>query len=91
MLLGDAIFWAFGLFAVGVIGFFIMAATMIFSALGSLLRMFVGDRGAGGRAARNRAANCTHTTCGHVNPPGARFCGRCGAPIRSDQNWDSYG
>jgi len=26
---------------------------------------------------------CPHVGCGHVNRPGARFCGLCGAPLRT--------
>lgn len=33
------------------------------------------------RTASGASATCE--SCGHLNPPGARFCARCGNPIAS--------
>jgi hypothetical protein len=62
--------------------------------LGFLLRLVTG----GGRGSRSnlacdpaRGAICSHRSCGHVNPSGARYCGRCGRPLNRHEDVDAYG
>lgn len=46
------------------------------------------DGGAGEGAA---PLVCRNKDCRHGNPPGARFCGRCGRPLRLSRGADWYG
>lgn len=34
---------------------------------------------------------CRNKDCRHGNPPGARFCGRCGRPLRSSRGAEWHG
>ncbi len=48
-----------------------------------------GQRGAGQRAEPRKY--CTHPGCGHLNPPAARFCARCGRSLSGATETNDYG
>jgi hypothetical protein len=86
-----------GLLMLGIVGFLIMVVTMIFSAIGSAFRALIGrpERSAEGderpRPVVAVGIVCERPGCGHVNPPRARFCARCGRRLVRAGELDEYG
>ena len=58
--------------------------------LGFLLRLVTGA-GRGKSYEKKHVFVCAHRGCGHVNPSGARYCGRCGRPLNRHEDVDAYG
>lgn len=92
----NVVFVVIGTMLVGVVGFVVMVFALLWSAFDALRR----GLGFGSRARRVRRLErdefayvhvaCGHADCRHVNPPGARFCARCGRALRRP-DVDDYG
>jgi hypothetical protein len=92
---GDWFIVFLALFAVGLIGFFVMAVVLVLRVLRAAGRALFGP--AHGSAVRppplpgaDRQV-CPHERCGHVNRGMSRFCARCGRPLRRPADIDAYG
>jgi hypothetical protein len=104
MLLGDGFVAISLLVLAGIIGFFVMSVALVLRLGGFVLRTLFGSvedaaphrAMSGPRSSRalqrapRGAVLCPHRRCGHLNPSGARFCGRCGRPLSSDHDMDAY-
>lgn len=78
---GIVIVWVVGVLLIGFAGFFIV----LLAALGRLLRgawrAATWPFSCGRHASPNlppTPRTCRQPRCGHINPPDARYCGRCG-------------
>ncbi len=95
MLLADlVVLWIGGLFLLGIIGFFVMAATFVVRFFAFIFRALFGcpEQAAGGMlTSAGRRRVCPHRRCGQLNPPTARYCGRCGRALRMAYDVDAYG
>lgn len=96
MILADfvVVWWVGGLLLLGIVGFFVMAVALAVRFIGFVFRSLFGwpneappeaPRGSGRRRV------CPHRRCGHLNPPAARYCARCGRPLRAAYDVDAYG
>jgi len=84
MLAEGVVLWIFGLFAVGILGFFVMCVAVVFKVMAWVLRGLMGDSdeiGAAPPPVSRRERVCGAPRCGRANPPHARYCGRCGRPL----------
>jgi hypothetical protein len=72
-----------------------MAVALVFRFIGFVLRALFGNplEEQEPAAPRNvgRRRVCPHPRCGHVNPSGAQYCGRCGRQLRTTYDVDAYG
>ena len=95
LLLGDG-FVAVGLLILaGMVGFFVMAVALALRLGGFMMRTLFGgtDATAPKRSVYLPAGNqhiCPHRRCGHLNQRSARFCARCGRPLRGGGGTDAY-
>ncbi len=103
MLVADAtvVLWVVILFGIGLIGFVLMAVSLlwrVFADLGSAIRGLFS--GGGGRGAARRIPpippagepqECPNERCRHPNTSEARFCARCGHALRRGRDVDAYG
>jgi hypothetical protein len=88
--------WIAGLLLVGMLGFFLVAVTMVCRFVAFIFRAVTGVSKAGKRRCVPRTASprrmiCPHLGCGHNNEPTALYCGRCGRPLRQTYDVDAYG
>lgn len=94
---GIVILWVSGLILAGILGFFFMAVVIVGKVIGFIFRALTGDaseRSRPGQAPPPRHTMgrvCPHRRCAHLNPRNARFCARCGRPLRSAYDTDPYG
>jgi hypothetical protein len=86
----------FGLIAAGFIGFVVLALVLIGKLIGAAFRALGGPNAA--KATRRMPPSrmsqglvCPHKRCRHINLRHARFCSRCGRPLRSAYDTDLYG
>jgi len=94
MILGEAVFWIVGLMLLGIIGFFVMAVALVFRFLAFVFRSLFGTdnaREVSAAAPRPLPRICEDASCGHVNPPQAQYCGRCGRTLLHPRDVDAYG
>ncbi len=79
-----------GAFLVGVLGFFVMVASLLLRAFKWTVRSLAATpRAAFGPPAAAR--RCPHRDCAHDNPPGAIFCARCGRRLRETYDGGGHG
>lgn len=94
---GIIVLWIGGLVLAGIVGFVVMALVLAGKLVGLLFRSLVGgpaEAASGRRASRARDAGsvvCPQRRCAHVNAWNARFCARCGRPLRRAYDTDLYG
>ncbi len=86
----------FGLIAAGFIGFVVLALVLIGKLLGAAFRALGGpsEPKPSRRMPPPRVSQglvCPHKRCRHINLRDARFCSRCGRPLRSAYDTDLYG
>lgn len=96
MLMGsaDIVVWVFLLILIGIVGFFVMSVVLVARFLGFLLRLLTGRSGERVHhpvRSDGPGGVCSHPRCGHCNPPGARFCRRCGRGFHVEVSADTYG
>lgn len=107
MVLADAVvLWIAVLLAIGFVGFFVVLLGLAVRVVKALLRLAAWPfRGLCGCARSSSApdalpravprrsgpARCPVPRCGHVNPPAARYCARCGRPLSGEPDVDDYG
>ena len=93
---GISILWVAGILLVGCLSLLVM----LLVAVGRLVRWVLWLVFAPFRRRRSLPGppppirvqrRCPQPRCGHVNPPGARYCGRCGGALRPVNNVDRYG
>jgi hypothetical protein len=81
-----------GLMLVGIVGFFFMAVALLARLFHFVFRSLFGTSthrvSAPGPV---RTVACPAPRCGHMNPVGARYCGRCGRPLGRHDDVDAYG
>ncbi len=94
---GITFLWVSGLLLAGIFGFVIMAFVLVGKFIGFLFRVLGGGESKR-RPVRDRpppraskGVICPHRRCANVNVKGARFCARCGRPLRSAYDADLYG
>lgn len=94
---GITFIWVSGLLLVGIFGFIVMAFVLVGKFVGLVFRV-LGGGGPKRTSYRQRPPSrlsrgvvCPHTRCAHANMKGARFCARCGRPLRSAYDADLYG
>lgn len=89
-----------GLIVLGLVGFVIMVGmvlTKIFNSIGSVFRSLLGqsehsaEPDSCSRPMMGGGIVCERPNCGHVNPPQARYCARCGQRLRRAGDLDEYG
>ncbi len=88
MLLADGaiVVWIFLVFAVGLLGFFWVLATLIVRGLTAVASAIAGLFGRRPQVVHGPQARvCPRAGCYHVNRPDARYCARCGAPLPIEQ------
>lgn len=88
--------WIIVILLVGLLGFFLVLATMVVRFLGWVFRALTGRLGAEERADAlpgnpERRVICPHPGCGHTNGPTALYCARCGRPLRRAYDVNGYG
>ena len=69
--------------SLGVVGYF---TYLFFGFLASVVQSMFGFRPESSQAAElpGERRECSVRACRHLNPPAARFCGRCGRPLDRD-------
>lgn len=95
LLLGDGFVAISLLVLAGIVGFFVMAVALLLRIGGFVLRtLFGGPDDERPRRVLPHAAHglrvCPHRRCGHANRIEARFCARCGRPLRGGNGMDAY-
>jgi hypothetical protein len=93
VLMADVFLVVGGLFLLGIIGFFVAAAALVVRFVGFVARTLFGwpEEPHALAAGPGRRRMCPHPRCGQMNPPTARYCGRCGRGIRPLYDVDAYG
>lgn len=94
---GITFLWVSGLVVAGIFGFVVMAFVLVGKLVGFVFRT-LGGGGQKPTPYRHRppprssqGVVCPHSRCAHVNMKDARFCARCGRPLRSAYDADLYG
>ncbi|MEP0847465.1 MAG: zinc ribbon domain-containing protein [Phycisphaerae bacterium] len=81
--------------SVGMTAFLVFFIAIVFLAIRKGPRALSGGghrRRRGRRAAINEwDPVCAQPSCGHVNPPAALFCARCGSPLNRWREIDHHG
>lgn len=85
MALADFVFvWIGGALLIGFFGFF----AVVLTALARMVRFVVRavlprdhDEDAAGMLTSEKPRQCRQPRCGHLNPPDARYCARCGSSL----------
>ena len=79
--------WVVAVLLVGLLGFFLVVATLVVRFVGWVFRVLTGRRQrptrVDSRPNPGRQMICPHVGCGHVNGPLALYCARCGRPLHS--------
>lgn len=89
--------WIFVLLAVGVLGFFFMAAVLLAKVMGAFFRMLgfssnkTGHEGDRPPRRDTQGVICSAPRCTHINRRSAGFCARCGQALKSAYDTDVYG
>jgi len=91
----DFVLWVGVILLVGFIGFFVVAVVMVVRLIGFVGRVLFGRPSAenepGQRRRDHHGRLCPQLRCGHVNAADARYCARCGQPLRVVCDVDAYG
>ncbi len=93
--MADAIVSAVVLVLVGMVGLLVMSVALSLKA-GSIIVRKIADalhlgRSTGPAARPSPPVVCPNPRCGHVNARTAKFCARCGRPMRMTYDVDAYG
>lgn len=94
MLVADSVIVVVVVLLIGIIGFFVMAVALTLRFMGFVFRAITGTGRHDARAVppvAEQSVACPHRLCGHVNPHGAYYCGRCGRILRPHDDVDAYG
>lgn len=75
-------FFALVLVGVGFFGLAVLVLGLIVRSVAAVVRMLCCTGGSSVEGPMPPPEACSHGRCGHVNPPGARFCARCGRALR---------
>ncbi len=79
MVLADFVFvWVGGALLLGFFGFFAVLVAAVVRIVRAIIRALLPVWHRTEDVGTSDARACVNPRCGHVNPPGARFCGRCG-------------
>lgn len=84
--------WFGGAMLFGVVGFFVVLATIIARAVSALFGRHTRHAHPNGRhVTPAQRIICPHPGCGHANEPQAVYCARCGRPLHRKTELDAYG
>lgn len=95
MALADFVFvWIGGALLIGFFGFFAVVLTALARMVRFVLRAALPrdhDEDAATTSAAAAPRLCAQPRCGHLNPPGARYCARCGSSLGNQNDVERYG
>lgn len=86
--------WIGGALLIGFFGFFAVVLTALARMVRFVLRAALPrdhDEDVPEVSASAAPRLCMQPRCGHLNPPGARYCARCGSSLGHENNVEHYG